>query len=291
MKASKYSLVAAVAAFILSCEKEIDYKGFDKDPVLVVNAIVKNDSVFKFNLERSYFFLSNEEPDDKYITSGATVTVTDLSNGNVYTMTQSTNGSVYEFPFTTSPNTTYKIEVSHPNYPSVSSQITTVPNIPLTDADTSTFEVEGGLKKKAVLRWNDPAGENYYLLRLFSQDVFNEIPYQMSFNCSDEVINTSQSEPFEEEPYFFELLFTDELFNGTQKELEISFYTYKGETPEENPVYTYRLITMSEEAYLYYKSVQNSQATSPFTEPVKVYNNIEGGFGIFGSLSPSEIVK
>lgn len=293
MKANRLLIAAlACAAVLFSCEKEIEFKGEGKDPLLVVNAIVENDSVFKVYLERSFFFLSNEEPDNKYIETGATMKLTNLSTGEVFTMTQSTYDNVYEFPFITTASTRYRIEVTHPDYPSVSSEITTVPAVSLIDADTSSYTEDGSLWKKAVLDWNDPAGENYYMLRLYYEDPLYDYFYQMSFYTNDEVIGTSVGDPEDNgKSSFYELLFTDELFEGEHKELTLEFITYKGQVPEEDPIYTYRLITMSKEAYLYYQSVNKSMSVGPFSEPAKVYSNIDGGFGIFGSLNTSQIVK
>ncbi|MCE3294820.1 MAG: hypothetical protein K0R65_534 [Crocinitomicaceae bacterium] len=279
-------------AFLFSCQKELEFKGEGKDPLLVVNAIEQNDSTFKVYLERTTFFLSNEGEESKYIETGAIMKVTNVSTGEVFTMNQSTYDNVYEFPFVTAPGTRYKIEVSHAEYPSVSSEITTVPNVTLTSVDTSGFSKDGSLHKRAVLKWNDPAGENYYMLRLFYADPLYDYFYQMTFQSNDEVTSGQGADPLSsDKPTFDDLLFTDELFDGEQKQLEIEFMTYKGMTPAEDPIYTYRLITMNKETYLYYRSVLMGQEDSPFIEPVKVYSNIEGGFGIFGSLNNSQIVK
>ena len=215
MKANKLIGTLACAAVLFSCEKAIEYKGEGKDPLLVVNALQQNDSTFKVYLERSFFFLSDENLNDKYIKTGAIVKVTNLSTNEVFTMTQSTYDNVYEFPFITAASTKYKIEVSHTDYPSVSSEITTVPAVSLTDVDTSGYSEDGSLYKKATLKWNDPAGENFYLLRLYYEDPLYDYLYQLNFTCKDEVTNGTETEPFtSEDPSFYELLFSDELFNG-----------------------------------------------------------------------------
>ena len=294
MKATPITAILFLAIVFFSCTKDIDYKGDDKAPQLVVNAIVENDSTFRVHLERSYFFLSDEEPDDKYIESGAVVKVTNLNTGEVFTMTQSSYDNVYNFPFLTGPSTKYKIEVSHPSYPAVDAEMTTAPKVDLLAVDTSSYTTgDGELRKKALLSWNDPSGENYYMLHLFYSDPVGNYTYQMSYICQDEVTSSSGVDPLsDEEPSYMELVFGDELFAGEQKKLEIEFATYKGVTPAEDPVYTYRLITLNKETYQYYLSVhKHMNNDGPFTEPVKVYNNINNGFGIFSSLNTSQVVK
>ncbi len=285
----KYSLLLFLFALI-SCEKEIQYKGEGKDPVLVLNGINENDSIFRIYLERSYFFLSNESQSDKYIKTGATVTLTNLSSGEIFTMTNSSLDNKYEFPFVTSQNVKFKIEVSHPDYESISAEMTTVPKINLNAVDTSTFESNNGTRKKAVLKWNDPVGKNFYFVKV---SVFNpEGAYtnMQYFSCLDPVFEDGGSSIVGESEYP-EIYFTDELFDGNEKTLEIDFYSYKTDSIQNAPIYTYSLISMNKETYQYFISVKKASNVGFFTEPVKVFSNINNGFGIFGSMNFSNIVK
>ncbi len=285
----KYSLLLTLLAFI-SCEKEIQYKGEGKDPVLVLNGITENDSTFKIYLERSYFFLSNESQGDKYIKTGATVTLTNLSSGEIFTMTNSTIDNKYEFPFITNQNVKFKIDVSHPDYESISSEMTTVPKISLIDVDTSSFETDYGTRKKAILKWNDPVGENYYFVKVstFNPDANYKIEY--FFSCLDPVFEDGGSS-IEGPNEYSEIYFTDKLFNGKEKKLEIDFYSYPVDSAQSTPIYTYKLISMNKETYQYFISLNKFSNAGFFTEPVKVFSNIKNGFGIFGSMNYSQIVK
>lgn len=284
--------LAFVSALILSftsCEKEIPYKGDDEDPLLVVNAICKNDSLVRIDLERSVFFLANDANTSKLITSGATLKLTDLNTGIVYTQTVPVSGSTYEFPLTALPNNSYSIEVSHPDYPAVNATMKSTPKIELTAVDTSSFyNTDGQLTKKAVMKWNDPAGENYYMIKLFVTDPNGNYTYYNSFTTNDPSVEQDNSAGGQN--YFDLLYFSDELFEGKAKEFEINFSTYFPQNPADNPIYTYHLISMNKETYQYLVSVDKNGQTDFFTEPVKVFNNINGGYGIFGSINHSLIV-
>jgi hypothetical protein len=285
-----YLLISIV---LFSCTKEIRYKGEDKDPVLVLNGIQDNDSIFKIYLERSFFFLSSEETNEKYIKSGATVVLTNLSSGETTTLTQSTIDNLYEFPFTVPENTSYKIEVSHPDYKKISASMTTVAKINLISVDTSSYiTTDGSLNKKAKIKWQDPVGENYYFLKIGYYDPQYDYSYNVWFSSTDAIFSNNSDAGLEGEYEMEEGVFTDQLFEGKEKEIEVDFYTYVADSVQNNPIYTYELSSVSKETYMYIESVKKKINSSTFlTEPVKVFSNIENGFGIFGSRSTSRITK
>ncbi|MBR1514276.1 MAG: DUF4249 domain-containing protein [Bacteroidales bacterium] len=69
MKTNKLAIAILLgAAFLTSCEKEIEFKGEQTDPKLVINSIVSLDEPVKAYVSKSYFFLDNDEntqaPDD-----------------------------------------------------------------------------------------------------------------------------------------------------------------------------------------------------------------------------------
>lgn len=290
----KNNLIYLIISIVLfSCTKEIRYKGEDKDPVLVLNGIQDNDSIFKIYLERSFFFLSSEETNEKYIKSGATVVLTNLSSGETTTLTQSTLDNIYEFPFTVPENTSYKIEVSHPDYKKISANMTTVAKINLISVDTSSYtSTDGSLNKKAKIKWQDPAGENYYFLKIGYYDPQYDYSYDVWFSSTDPIFSDNSDAGIDGGFEMGEGVFNDQLFDGTTKEVEVSFYTYLADSIQNNPIYTYELSSVSKETYMYIESVKKKVNSSSFlTEPVKVFSNIENGFGIFGSRSISKITK
>ena len=69
MKNLKSTIALIVSAIALSsCEKEIEFKGEQTDPKLVVNSLVEPGKPVKANISKSYFFLDNnaetQAPDD-----------------------------------------------------------------------------------------------------------------------------------------------------------------------------------------------------------------------------------
>lgn len=48
---------------------------------------------------------------------------------------------------------------------------------------------------------------------------------------------------------------------------------------------------MTKDMYLYFKTSQNNQGGSPFSDPSNVHTNIKDGLGIFWSVSVDEKEK
>ncbi|NBX80899.1 MAG: DUF4249 domain-containing protein [Flavobacteriales bacterium] len=276
-----------------ACQKEIEFKGNAKANVLVLNGVVENDSVFSVFLERSSFFLSSEVSGANEISSGALLKVTNLTSGEVFTMTQSTVGNRYDFPFVTAPNTRFKIEVSHPSYPSISSEMTTISKVNITSVDSVTVIKNQENRMKVNFKWNDPSEENYYMVRIkqaVSAPDFEYTEY-LYMESTDPSIDNSNNTDIDGSVYpVNSYLFDDKKFNGQQKEIDfVCSYYYPNNDPL-NPVteiISCELISMNKETYLYYVSMQANVESDFFSEPVKVLSNIKNGFGIFGTLNYS----
>jgi len=290
----KQFLSLLIVLFLLvSCQKEIEFKGNSKTSLLVLNGVVENDSTFRIFLERSVFFLSNEAADAKYITSGAEVKVTNLSTNEVFILNQSTSVNLYAFPFVTTPNTRYKIEVSHPSYPSISSEMTSTSKVNLLAVDSVTVIKNQENRLKITFNWNDPSTENYYMVRIKQTVSAPEFEYDeyLYMESSDVAIDNSNNTDIDGSVYPVDsYLFNDSKFNGQQKEIEFICYYYNPNTDPFNPaaedLYC-ELISMNKETYLYYVSMKANMESDFFSEPVKVLSNIENGFGIFGTLNYS----
>jgi hypothetical protein len=286
------ALISLLITF--SCQKEIEYKGPGKDPRLVLNGVVENDSVFRLSLEKTVFFLSNESSEAKYITSGATINVTNLSTNQSYSLNQSNAGNLYEFPFVVTSDTKYKVSVVHPDYPSIESEMTTTSKVEIISVDTSTVVKDQQNFLKARITWNDPSSENYYMIRVkskyYSANQYYEYPYYLLSN--DVSVDNSQNTDIDGSVYpVSDLMFDDKKFNGQTKSIEILFNYNEPYIDPLDPatiVNDLYLITMNRETYQYYVSMKKNISMDFFSEPVKVFTNITNGFGIFGTLNYSK---
>lgn len=290
-----FVLPAVLCASLLSCRKEIKFKGDETKPVLVLNAVVETDSLFTVYLERSSFFLEqNTNPEYLYIASGATVTVKNLSTGATFVATSSSEGNKYEFPFVTTPDTDYEISVQHPDYETITSKTRTSPKVQLIAADTSSFIKYGSDYLKASLSWNDPVGENFYIIRVRHEytDSTGESYVNYAYLETKDVAVNAETGLDGSIVSYDHILLEDKTFDGKHKQLDMEFYKPYGYEPEGSSPggkISFQLISTNKETFLYYISLYKYNQTDIFSEPVKVFSNIQNGFGIFGTLSYSII--
>lgn len=293
---NKFAILLFLSATILlSCEKEIDFKGDSSEPRLVLNALVELDSTFRVHLERSRFFLDNSPQSDMAITSGATVVVRNLNTNQSYEMTTSTIGSLYEFPFTVTPNTNYSIEISHPDYIAISATTKTLSAVPIVSIDTTSVFQNNENRLRFELKFNDPSGyENFYLIQVELTEVFNEqdtLTYPMYLSSNDPAIDNSGNTDIDGSTYDMPyLILEDRTFNGGSKTLVFTSYNpFYWSSPMESTRLKVKLTNMNKETYMYFNSVNLFNQQDFFSEPVKIFSNILEGFGIFGFMSYSEI--
>jgi hypothetical protein len=270
------SLLLFISLILLSvtgCEKYIDFDDEIKKPKIVVNAKINSDSIFQVHLSKSLSVIDNAELTP--ITDG-NIDIYDNNDQFIETLIHQTDG-YYRGSFIPSANSTYHIKVSAPSYDPVSSTTFIPPSVPIVQVDTSSFTNEDGnrnLRLKITIQ-DDGSSKNYYQLQVGYAQEFSGIVYSYPeyFGSSDLSLDLGQQTT--------DLAsFTDELFNGSQKSIEIFFY-------DNREYYDYLLITLtsaSKDVYLYDRTTQAFGQTqgNPFAEPVQVYNNILGGFGIFG---------
>lgn len=295
---NKFILILAglTALTVVSCRKEIEYKGDSEDPLVVVNSIMEADSVIKVHVEHSRFFLDPQSSESEYWITNATVLLTVAGSGQVYTQTTSDSEGNYVFPVSAQAGESYTVSVSHPDFPTVTS-FTSVPvPVALLSVDTSSYtDASSMLIMKSLINWNDPPGKDFYIMKvsfkeISSGNVFLSQPIASNDPGLDAI---SASDPGEESySYQPELYFNDEFFDGQNKTMDIR--VSQAFTPLNNDlrmqVHLYRC---TEETYKYLISVKKFQNSDGdiFSEPVKVFSNITNGYGIFGALGETVFLK
>ena len=153
----------------------------------------------------------------------------------------------------------------------------------------------------------DTGGQNYYRLRIRSECTayiwaWKEVYYIMQdvyFSDDDLFMDDRLNESFGGWPAYFSNVFDNSLMKGKEYTftldspkatlnkdfVEVSKSSYEG--PEIPPRVMVELQAISPELYRYLKSVQLYRVTASdaYAEPVQIYGNVEGGWGIFGALS------
>lgn len=184
-------------------------------------------------------------------------------------------------------NNTYRLEVSHPLYASVSAS-TIVPS----GVDIHFLPINNPLEIKFNFDDN-PIQENFYELKLmasykeeFEDQLINDVS-RLIFASNE--LSFPADIPFDGFTFYgSKVLFDDALFNGTNKEISIQIVDYDSILESIDSVY-FQFTELSSEAYSYFNSrydqLQDGGADIFGGEVTPVFSNIENGLGAFISVN------
>lgn len=292
----KYYIILIFSVISLySCEKTINLKIEDKGRKIVVNSIAYADSTLKVNLSESKYILSSYY--EIIPVSDAEISLFE-NETEIEKISQGIYG-IFEFSYFLKEGKQYIISVNSSKF-GTSVAKTNIPSkthINKIDYEVKESNNNGYTNIDGVdfkLQFKDNISEtNFYWVQVYYTDTYEYIDYQTDDtirNTYTNYLSLNTYDPSTAAIYLSKpgLLFNDELFNG--EEYTLSFYIdylYFGFSEDGNNVkttYYFTLVNISEELYNYYISYSKYRESdgNPFAEPVKVFNNIENGFGIFG---------
>lgn len=284
----KLFLVTIGFLALYSCEKEIPLDAEQSDSRLVFNSIFSaNDTIF-VNLSKSKSILDEQYVDPSI--TGAIITLLD-ANGNLLATAEEVGlGNYFIADVLPEVGKTYELRAVKSGFENISATSYTPSIISIASLDTMTA-ANGDFD--FTFNINDPASEsNYYGISMiayyriideFSMDTFYwEVPYY----TTQEVYIDNGTQDIDGQTYDSEFFFSDKTFNGTSFSFKGSKYAEDWEGPE-LLYYVAVVRSMSEDLYKYKISYQKYSETQGnfFAEPVRVYSNVENGFGIFGGAS------
>jgi len=278
----------ALLGVIASCEKEIVLKQDEIDPRIVVNSIfTANDTIWvELSESRNVLF------------DGPMPTITDaalkLTDGNGTVLgyfTHQSDGNYYMPAVLPVAGNRYGITASKEGFKAVSAFSSAPQLISINSIDTVSLsdlsEMEFTIKFAENL-----AEKNYYSISITGyygyEDEFGEIVYwENNYFSTKEfyVVNGGGEIGDDGTKYGAEFYFSDDALSGDNISFTGRIYYFaEAEYPG---FFVVKVASLSEELYKYkvtYANYLNTQG-SPFAEPVRVYSNIENGFGIFGGSS------
>lgn len=192
---------------------------------------------------------------------------------------------------------TYKIEAQFGNLKAVSAEQEMPPKVEIKSVE---YEKEGAIGEfgekmdKHIVSFVDPVGEeNYYIVGAFREqkDIIYVEPSQFDTISRFDMIYLEANDPTVSWSRLG-LLFSDKAFNGQTYTLRATAYTWWGNPDDESGNIEYRLMSISKDTYLYFKSLaayEDAQG-NPFAEPATVYSNVENGYGLFGLMARDTMV-
>jgi len=264
-----------------SCEKEIDYQIPNPGPQITVDfRLEANEEIAGF-ISRSVYSMSADQPS---LLKGASARVyTDAPEGPYLLEEFEINNSgdiAYGHPHRLKAGAYYRLEVSHPDLPTLSSRMTVPSSVKILGV-TRDLEAD-----ELVIRFQDPPTDRDYYKFLVTGAGNDLYPYRLSSaDLRLEFFNEGGFDPLEGDDdvrsYGNVAHLSDRNFNGKDREVRIRL-----ESQVSNQVIRVVMYHISEDEYLFDRSlVAHGNGDDFFSEPVPVHFNTEGGYGIFTGRS------
>jgi len=286
---------------MVSCTKVIDLNIPDEAPKLVVNAPFSPDSTWKILVGKTGPSVGIVTP----ITSIANASINLRENGSPLSgwvvekelsFKGGWNPDSDTLYFFTLPGkkpvagASYQLEVSAPNTPTATSSAMCLGPISLQNIikRDSTNLIEQDYYNECTFDIADPgSSDDYYQIQLLLNDTFTPFPISQGFYTSDLIINEFTDKGIfgaNKNSLGFQLndpFFSDALFNGQTRNFKIYYPSFFNT----NGTVSLILVRYSKELFAHERSLrlQKDVGDNPFSEPVRIISNIQGGLGIFGS--------
>jgi len=316
MKQMKYlALLFMLLIELTACQNELDIP--DTGRKIVINGLITTDSLLNLKLSKSAYY--NDMPFDYLDLDNAKAYFYE-DNILIDSLHPVEHWPRWEFVFYQSnyqsrnvfPKSArkYNIKVMAHGYPDATSSSIVPELVRIIKLDTSRILVgpdpyhpyQNNVLFLCNINFSDPANEsNYYMVTVSRNQYFSQITPNVRFYSQDPIIEERLGN-FSNETYA--LAFTDKVINGQNYNLKLSVYgsdfgmpfrddrgTIDGvpDTTYHKKVVYFSLYSITEDYYRYIQTLNRYKKNygNPLTEPVLIYSNITGGYGIFGAAAVS----
>nr|WKN35848.1 DUF4249 domain-containing protein [Tunicatimonas sp. TK19036] len=312
-------LLLALVSFFMACETVVEVELPEQVPKLVPYAIVEADCTFIVRLSQSQSILSQQ--DVQFVPDAEILLYQDENEvDRLEPYGEDPELGIYQTSFRPSSGHTYTLKINKAGFSPVEAQTYLEPAVPIQTLRYDTVQYtygyqdeSGNYSEKTGTRLDEvwltfkdrPEEDNYYEISVLQyEDRFvSEQQENGEYIITDTIATllpqqiTSEDPAVKDDSFFeddddwgdYSLFFTDELFAGKEYTIKFSMFlpSYYTRYNEQSPEYFIVLRNLNRDYYLYRKSyeLQNETEDNPFAEPVPVFNNIEGGYGIFAGFS------
>lgn len=292
------------AGFVFSCQKiEKIEKAGDITPKIILNCASAEGDNFIFYVHRSLSVLDNAS-----IKPIKTAVVKLFADGVLLeTVKYDALEEAYVSNFTAQLDVVYSVEVSAKGYATVTAKTKLPKDVVISSVgleikgkrwsgwSSDTFgNFENGKLKLSFK--DEPGVRNYYMVEISDEwtnsSGMNQY-YSTSWETSRPDVESLTSYNQNNSSYAQQFFFADDFDNG--KELVIDFNS-------SNPYNTFRnykdsilgyhvkIVHLTEDysKHIYTMGLTNQNQDNPFQEPVQIFSNVSGGYGIFGAFSGDE---
>jgi hypothetical protein len=309
MKKSYFYTALIISVLLLfGCEKDIDFGGKEPAPKMVVNAVINAQSDTNLiKISESVFDFSGQKPG---IVENPEIhlNINEKECGQIWLDTIIGVHSYYKF--VSELNAGDKIEFSaHTPKRGTVNAYDIVPNnaVEIKNIDHSWFIKDGtGYLRLYVTLKDNPQERDFYRIVVKTKGILmhpsihepDNIWSLKNIFIDDEMLfhNPTETEGEGKSPNFYRI-FSDDMIQG--KEYTLNIYIEESNSADSNwndyvrQWVKVEIHTLSENLYqnLHSQELAIGPSDDVFSEPVKIYTNMQGGYGILGVYNISEKEK
>lgn len=290
---------------ILGCSKELDYNVPDFEPKLVVNGFLIPGNPISINVRKTISILSEENS----VIENAEVL---LFENNIFLekLKHFGEGNYKSEMYYPLQGNSYSIQVNVDGFSSVSACDTVPEIVPILYAKRTignTYDEYGDPQDDYTVLFRDKPGKNYFEMFFIGQGFPNEYDSMYSVGFPSEIViaDPVMIDESELDVYPITYIFSDKLFNGQEYELNVKFgsggsigiFSFPF-APEQG---AFVLLRSTSEAYFNYRKywlrhsygkqignkVEFAILAPLIGDPVPMYSNIKGGYGVFAAYNQS----
>ncbi len=317
IRISTYTLIYIFITIFYCCTENEIYLT-DTHNKIVINGLISTDNKFGVNISKSVPVTDTTWVHENLLNTASV----ELYENGVYIDTlrnldfvlvdggiKITDNYVHDHAYPQC-NKHYSLRVSAPGFEDVYSTIVIPSLVEIEKLDTTVLELEGNFEEWESkihficdIMFSDPGNEmNYYLVYIFSKvykkDSFgNFYPggelYHICFTSEDPVIE----EKIADGTVNYGIAFSDKVINSKSYKLTIKINDNDIYMPDHDlgfykvykTVIYFKFYSITEDYYTYIQTLNKftGNINNPFTDPVQVHTNIEGGLGILGAAAVS----
>lgn len=270
----------------IACEREVEIDAPPYASKIVVNGLLNNESEIRVSVSRSVVALSDDRP--TYLENAVAELWED--GVSIGTGTYDAFNKYYSWPQNPKPGSSYRLRVTHPDYPEIDETMT-MPNPGTLGGvvyfDSVGIDTSGNALAAMEITINDPAGEKNFYKVFFSYYFQGSVFLPFEFLTNDAILQSPSTIKEDDGSY----LFSDELFNGQNRTIRVEF---SRDITTGSPRFMVLSQVLSQDMYKYQVSLTRFEESkdNPFVEPVFVYSNIRKGLGILaGSIAERDTIN
>jgi hypothetical protein len=280
---SKILTLFVILTSLLSCKKVIDIELPESTPKIVVNSFFTDNSRIKVHLSKSIGILESTFPE-------CTDALVMVRENDIIIDTMYMESGYYYSHFLAEKNNNYALEIITPDLDTVFCE-DIIPEKTILQSyvctDSVLIDEDGMIINELKLDFQDLPGPSFYEVELEAKDVIHNYKMGLWFKKNSDPVITSTG-LLDYNPGT--LIFTDKMFDGKQCSVKIYFAT------QAYLDYYLKIIFRSvSKSYYKYKERQfaylfslENDIFSGMSEPINLYSNITGGYGIFAGYSSDE---